>query len=66
MKTMVAGGEKSVHTFQSPWTQVMKWDTPRNKLDQDRTFLATTKPRGNKLRQMIKITRQSTAHGIRL
>jgi hypothetical protein len=32
MKTTVAGGEKSVHTFQSPWTQVIKWDTPRNRL----------------------------------
>ncbi len=33
MKTTVAGGEKSVQTFQSPWTQVMKCDTPRNRLD---------------------------------
>ncbi len=33
MKTTVAGGEKSVQTFQSPWTQVMKCDTPRNRLN---------------------------------
>jgi hypothetical protein len=32
MKTTVAGGEKSVQTFQSPWTHVMKCDTPRNRL----------------------------------